>query len=97
MPHSIDLYLKTITNPNASALENALARVKHLETLLGQSDIEAALMADNAAMAAEVESLSKQKREINELISRLHDLEQQNQRQKDELQKLGAELVKKIV
>jgi len=57
MSDSIAPYLKNVFDPNASELENALARVAYLESLIGQSDIEKQLTKDNAEMASQVQAL----------------------------------------
>ncbi|MBV7264337.1 hypothetical protein KCG43_20200 [Photobacterium sp. WH24] len=59
MTHSIAPYLQSVTDRDATELENALARVSYLESLIGQSDIESALLSDNAALADQVKELQK--------------------------------------
>ena len=62
MNHSIDLFLKTVFDPNASELENALARVAYLEAMIGQSDIEKQLTDDNAELVSQVKKLQMKTR-----------------------------------
>tara|TARA_B100001059_G_scaffold236796_1_gene290483 strand:+ start:19781 stop:20122 length:342 start_codon:yes stop_codon:yes gene_type:complete len=60
--NAIDPYLKNVFDPNASELENALARVAYLESLIGQSDIEKQLTEDNARFAHDVQNLREKLR-----------------------------------
>ncbi|MBD1559619.1 hypothetical protein HC752_21990 [Vibrio sp. S9_S30] len=54
MTDTIAPYLEEFHDSEASQLQNALARVKHLENLLGQSDIEKALIETNAELQAQL-------------------------------------------
>lgn len=62
MNTTIDPYLKNVFDPNASELENALARVVYLESLIGQSDIEKQLTADNAELVNKTQELQEKMR-----------------------------------
>ncbi|UTZ44822.1 hypothetical protein [Vibrio campbellii] len=62
MSHFIDPYLKTVFDPNASELENALARVAYFEDLIGQSDIEKQLTDENAELVKQVKKLQMKTR-----------------------------------
>lgn len=62
MANDIKPYLQTVFDPDASALDNALARVVYLEGLLGQSDIEQALIKANASIVDEVSKLHEKMR-----------------------------------
>lgn len=62
MKSGIDPYLKNIFDPNASELENALARVAYREAMIGQSDIEKQLTDDNAELVSQVKKLQMKTR-----------------------------------
>lgn len=62
MNATIDPYLKNVFDPNASELENALARVAYLESLIGQSNIEKQLTEDNAELVSQVQKLQEKMR-----------------------------------
>ena len=62
MSHSMEPYLKSVFDPNASELDNALSRVAYLESLIGQSDIENQLTKDNNALVSQIRTLQEKMR-----------------------------------